>query len=147
MTSILRELFEVALKGRSCVYQKPYPNYYDIILYPHRFKVPNFIKFNGEDGRTTIEHIGQCLAQCGEAGSSDACRLCLFPLSLSDNTFTWFTSLAPNSIHTWVQLEQKFHEYFYTRDTELRLIHLTSVKQKYNEPISKYIRWFRDTKN
>jgi hypothetical protein len=36
----------------------------------------------------------------------------MFPLSLSRTGFTWFTSLAPNSIFTWAQLEQKFHEYF-----------------------------------
>jgi hypothetical protein len=34
----------------------------------------------------------------------------MFPLSLSSIAFTWFTSLAPNSIFTWAQLEQKFNE-------------------------------------
>lgn len=85
--------------------------------------------------------------QCGEAGASDALKLRLFPLSLSAPAFTWFTSLAPNSIYTWSQLEQKFYEYFYTGDTELRLSHLTSVKQKRNEPVTDYIRRFRDTRN
>ena len=60
-------------------------------------------------------------------------RLKLFPLSLSGTAFTWFTSLAPNSISTWAQLEQKFHEYFYSGETELRLSDLTMVRQKYNE--------------
>ena len=132
MASLLREHFGVEPKGRARVYQKPYPDYYyDTILYPRGFKVPDFVKFNGEDSRTTMEHIGKFLARCGEASSSDAYRLRLFPLSLSSNAFTWFTSLAPNSIYTWAQLEQKFHEYFYTGDTKLMLIHLTSVKQKY----------------
>jgi hypothetical protein len=36
----------------------------------------------------------------------------MFHLSLFDTAFTWFTSLAPNSIFTWAQLEQKFYEYF-----------------------------------
>jgi hypothetical protein len=31
-----------------------------------------------------------------------------------------FTSHAPNSIFTMAQLEQKFHEYFYSGNTELR---------------------------
>jgi hypothetical protein len=57
----------------------------------------------------------------------------MFPLSLSRTTFTLFTSLAPNSIFTWAQLEQKFHEYLYSSDTELRLSHLTIIKQKHNE--------------
>jgi hypothetical protein len=66
---------------------------------------------------------------------------------LSSTAFTWFTSLAPNSIFTWAQLEQKFHEYFYSGDTELRLSHLTTIKQKHNESAAEYIRTFRDTKN
>jgi hypothetical protein len=36
----------------------------------------------------------------------------MISLSLSDTAFTWFISLAPNSIFTWPQLEQKFYEYF-----------------------------------
>jgi hypothetical protein len=71
----------------------------------------------------------------------------MFPLSLSSTAFTWFTSLTPNFIFTWAQLEQKFHEYFYFGDTELRLSHLTAIKQKYNEPAADYIRRFRDTRN
>jgi hypothetical protein len=46
-----------------------------------------------------------------------------------------------------VQLEQKFHEYFYSGDTDLRLSHLTAVKQKHNESTTEYIRRFRDTRN
>jgi hypothetical protein len=71
----------------------------------------------------------------------------MFPLPLSRTVFTWFTSFAPNSIFTWAQLKQKFHEYFYSGDIELRLSHLTAIKQKHNEPITDYIRRFRDTRN
>jgi hypothetical protein len=46
-----------------------------------------------------------------------------------------------------MQLEQKFHEYFYSVDTKLRLSHLTAIKQKHNESVADYIRRFRDTKN
>jgi hypothetical protein len=69
------------------------------------------------------------------------------PLSLSDTAFTWFTSLAPNSIFTWAQLEQIFYEYFCSSDTELRLSYLTGTKQKHNEYAADYIRRFRDTRN
>jgi hypothetical protein len=64
----------------------------------------------------------------------------MFPLSLCGTTFTWFTSLALNSIFTWVQLEQKFHEYFYCGNTELRLSHRTAVKPKHNESATEYTR-------
>jgi hypothetical protein len=100
-----------------------------------------------EDGKTTLEHVGQFILQCGEASANDVLKLRMFPLSLSAIAFTWFTSLAPNSVFTWAQLEQKFHEYFYSGDTELRLSHLTVIKQKHNEPATDYIRRFRDTMN
>jgi hypothetical protein len=41
----------------------------------------------------------------------------------------------------------KIHEYFYSGDTELRLSHLTAIKEKHNEPDAEYIRRFRDTRN
>jgi hypothetical protein len=71
----------------------------------------------------------------------------MFPLSLFGTTFTWFTYFAHNSIFTWVQLDQKLHEYFYSDDTKLRLSHLTTIKQKHSEPTTNYIRRFRDTRN
>jgi hypothetical protein len=71
----------------------------------------------------------------------------MFPLSLSGIAFTWFTFLAPKSIFTWVQLKQKFHKYFYSDDTELRLSHLSAIKQNHNELAADYIRRFRGTRN
>ena len=44
-------------------------------------------------------------------------------------------------------LEQKFHDYFFSGETELKLSHLTSVKQKIHEGVSEYIRRFIDTRN
>jgi hypothetical protein len=56
-------------------------------------------------GKTTLEHVGQFILQYGETSANDMLRLRMFPLSPSDTVFTWFTSLAPNSIFTWAQLE------------------------------------------
>ena len=84
--------------------------------------------------------------QTSELGIADVYRIKLFPRSLSGVAFTWFLSLAPNSITTWSQLEQKFHEYSYSGETELRLSELTMVRQKYNESVHDYIRRFRDKK-
>ena len=82
----------------------------------------------------------------GIPGSLDHLKIRMFPLSLSDTAFSWFSALSPNSIHTWSQLERKFHEHFYNGDNELRLCHLTSVKQKHDESVAEYVRRFRDTK-
>jgi hypothetical protein len=80
------------------------------------------------DGKTTVEHVGQFILQCGKASANNALKLRMVSLSLSGTAFTWFNALAPNSIFTWAQLQQKFHKYFYSDDTEFRLPHLTAIK-------------------
>jgi hypothetical protein len=147
LATILLKSFSIEPKGRGWVYQKLYPDYYDQLPYPRGYRVPEFSKFSRDDGKTTLENVGQFILQCGEASAIDTLKLRMFSLLLSGTTFTWFTSLAPNSIFTWAQLKQKFYEYFYSGDTELRLSHLTAIKQKHNEHVAEYIRRFRDTRN
>jgi len=53
-----------------------------------------------------------------------------------------FISLSSNSVYTWANLKQKFHDYFFTCEPELKFSHLTSVKQKVHESASEYIRRF-----
>jgi hypothetical protein len=105
LATILRESFGIEPKSQGCVYQKSYPDYYDQLPYPMGYKVPEFSKFSGDDSKTTLEHVGQFILQCSEASANDALKLRMFPLSLSGIAFTWFTSLAPNSVFTWAQLE------------------------------------------
>jgi hypothetical protein len=97
--------------------------------------VPNFAKFNG-DARTMQEHIGQFLPQINDVGVTNVHRIRLFRLSLSGSAFNWFMSLAPNSIDSWMALEQRFHDYFYNCEIELRLSNLIAVRQKYNETVT-----------
>jgi hypothetical protein len=72
--------------------------------------------------------VGQYLAQVNDVGVNDVHRVRLFLLSLSGMMFSWFTSLAPDSIDTWASLEEKFHEYFYNGETELKLSDLMWVR-------------------
>ena len=39
--------------SRSCLYQKPYPDDFDLVSYPIGWRVSDFIKFSGDDNRTT----------------------------------------------------------------------------------------------
>jgi hypothetical protein len=50
--------FGFASKGRARSYQKPYPEYFDMIPYPQGFWVPDLAKFMGDDAKITYEHIG-----------------------------------------------------------------------------------------
>jgi hypothetical protein len=142
----LRE-FGFTLKGWARSYQKSYPKYFDTIPYPWGFRVPDLAKFMGNDAKPMYEHIRQFLAQVNDVGITDVHKIRMFLLSLTGVAFNWFTSLPPNSIDSWVSLEQKFHDYFYTGEVELRLTNLTSLRQKYTETISDYLRWFREVRN
>jgi hypothetical protein len=95
----------------------------------------------------TYEQIGQYLAQISDVSANNVYKIRLFPLSLFSTTFNWFTSLAPNSICTWASLEEKFHEYFYNGEIELKLSNLTAVRKMYTETVTEYMKRFRETTN
>jgi hypothetical protein len=73
-------------------------------------------------------------------GITDVHKIRMFPISLTGAAFNWFTSLPPNSIDSFLSLEQKFHDYIYNGEVELRLSDLTSLRQQYTEIISDYLR-------
>jgi len=67
--------------------------------------LPEFVKFSGEDSKSTFEHISQYLSQLAEVGFVNELKVHLFSLSLTGTAFSWFSSLAPNSISSGKQLE------------------------------------------
>ena len=88
---------------------------------------------------TTMEHISRYLVQLRDASIEEAHKVWFFPLSLSGPTFSWFSSLVPNSITRWANIENKFHTYFYSGIGEKKLIDLTSMRQRSNESGSGFI--------
>ena len=114
---IFWQTFGIEPKVKCRTYQRSYPSNYDYVAYPQGFKISKFVKFTGNDSRTTLEHIGQFIIQCGEASTNDIYKLRLFPLSLSGAALTWFILLPPNSVYTFADLEQKFYNYFFTGET------------------------------
>ena len=82
------------------------------------------------------EHVSQYILQLGEASFNNTMRVYLFSLSLTRMAFSWFSSLAPNSILNWNQLERKFNDYFFNRENETKLSDLTFVRKGRDEPAS-----------
>ena len=83
----------------------------------------------------------------GEASVEEAHRVRFFSLSLSGPSFTWFSSLPVNSIANWVDLEKKFHTYFYTGTGEKKITDLMTIRQRINESGAKFLQRFRETRN
>jgi hypothetical protein len=97
--------------------------------------IPEFAKFSGDQGKSTREHIGQFLAQLGELADTDAFCVHLFSLSLIGTVFAWYDTLSPNSILSWGDLEQKFHDHFFSGDYELDLVDLVALQQGKDESV------------
>ena len=61
--------------------------------------------------------------------------------------FSWFSSLEPNLITGWADLENKFHAYFYSGIGEKKIIDLTSMRWSNNESGSEFIQRFREVRS
>jgi hypothetical protein len=134
------ENFGIQPKLVYLLYRKPYPDYFDHVPYPKGYKVPDIVKFNRSDGKSTSEHTSQYLALLGKASNSEPINIRLFSLSLNHTTFSWFSALPPSFVIAWYDLEKKFDEHFYSRDNDLKLCHLKSIKQKQDELVTDYVK-------
>jgi hypothetical protein len=101
ISAILRDQFGILPKRRVIGYTKPYPSDYDLIPLPPKYWLPEFTKFSGVEGSGSIEHVSRYLAQLGMISVSDPLRVRFFSQSLTGPAFGWYTSLGPDSIHTW----------------------------------------------
>ena len=54
---------------------------------------------------------------------------------------------SPNSVHTWNESEQRFHDHFYSGGNEATLTDLTLVKQGKDESVNEYFIRFKDVKD
>lgn len=98
-------------------------------------KVPKFTKFAGDTKESTVEHVARYQTEAGDLENNEDLKMKYFPSSLTKNAFLLFTTLPPQSIHTWTQLERLFHEQFYMGQTKISLKELASVKRKVSESV------------
>jgi hypothetical protein len=78
ISAILRDHFGILPKRRTIGYTKPYLSDYDLIPLPPKYQLPEFTKFNGSEGSSSIEHMSQYLAQLGMILVSDPLRVRFF---------------------------------------------------------------------
>jgi hypothetical protein len=100
ISAILRDQFGILPKRRAISYTKPYPSDYDLIPLLPKYQLPEFTKFSGAEGSSSIEHVSRYLAQLGMISVSNPLRVRFFSQSLTGPAFGWYTSLGPNLIRT-----------------------------------------------
>ena len=141
LTEMTKNQFGLKPKGMTFSYKRPYPEWYDLVIVPTNYKLPEFAKFTGQDSTSTIEHVSRYLTQLGEASIEEAHRVRFFSLSLSEPAFTQFSSLLVNSIVNWANLK-KLHTYFYTGTGEKKITDLTTIRQRTNESGTEFLQRF-----
>jgi hypothetical protein len=147
MAYLMQNQFGLKPKIQGPAYTPPFLEWYYRVILPPRVKPPTeFTKFSGQDDTSTVEHIARYLMQLGEASADEAFRVRYFPLSLTGSAFQWFTSLPPQSVGTWRNLEQKFHAHYFSGSTKKKLIDLATLKQRHNETPLEFLRRFREVK-
>jgi hypothetical protein len=62
IADVMREQFGLKPKETGSLYRQPYPEWFERVPLPNRFKVPDFSKFSGQEDVSTYEHISQFLA-------------------------------------------------------------------------------------
>ncbi|KAK1699169.1 hypothetical protein QYE76_015866 [Lolium multiflorum] len=147
ISAVLRDQFGILPKKKIIGYSKPYPNEFDLIPLPPKYRLPDFNKFSGSEGSSSIEHVSRYLAQLGMVSASDQLRVRFFSQSLTGPAFGWYTSLQPNSVRSWKQLEEQFHTQYHSEATEAGIAELAQVRQRRGETVSEYIQRFRTVKN
>ncbi|KAK1620791.1 hypothetical protein QYE76_026308 [Lolium multiflorum] len=75
ISAILRDQFGILPKKKTIGYSKPYPNEYDLIPLPPKYRLPDFTKFSGSEGSSSIEHVSRYLAQLGMVSASAPLRV------------------------------------------------------------------------
>jgi hypothetical protein len=144
---IIRDQFGMIPKRRAVCYTKPYPNEYDLIPLSPKYRLPEFSKFSGSEGASSIEHISRYLTRLGTVSVSDPLRVRFFIESLIGPTFAWYTSLGTDSSRTWNQLEDQFHTQYHSEAAEAGIADLAQIRQKHGETVMQFIQWFRAVKN
>jgi hypothetical protein len=124
ISTILRDQFGILPKRRTIGYTKPYPSDYDLIPLPPKYQLLEFTKFNGSEGSSSMGHVSRYLAQLGMILVSDTLWVRFFSQSLTRPAFGWFTSLGPDSIHTWKQLEEQFHIQYHSEAAKAGIANL-----------------------
>jgi hypothetical protein len=118
ISTVLWDQFGILPKRRAIGYTKPYPSEYDLIPLTPKYWLLEFIKFSGSEGSSSIKHVSRYLAQLRMISVSDPLRVRFFSQSLLGPAFGWYTSLGPDSIRTWKQLEEQFHIQYHSEVAE-----------------------------
>ncbi|KAM2132506.1 hypothetical protein ACFX1Q_013892 [Malus domestica] len=95
---------------------------------------------------SSLKHVARFTAQYEDI-NSDFHKLQLFNFSLTGLAFAWYINLPPNSIQSWEELVEKFHEQFYRPGMEMSVSSLARMAQASDESPMEYLTRFKSARN
>ncbi|KAM1833647.1 hypothetical protein ACFX13_023442 [Malus domestica] len=144
----VQRMIDLALKKgpKFLKFIHPYPAYVEKFEYPKGFKIPDFSLSAGESSLSSLEHVARFTTQCEDV-NNDFHKLRLFNFLLTGLAFAWYINLLPNSIQSWEELVEKFHEQFYRPRMEMSVSSLARMAQASNESPMGYLMRFKSARN
>ena len=67
----------------------------------------------------------------------------LFLSFLTRQAFAWYSSLPPNSLNSWAELEDKFQTHFSRIDLRVSIADLARLRQRLDEIVEQFIMRFK----
>ena len=67
----------------------------------------------------------------------------LFPSFFTRQAFAWYSSLPPNSLNSWAELEDKFQTHFSRTDLRVSIANMARLRQRPNETVEQFIMRFK----
>ncbi|CAL2229503.1 unnamed protein product [Prunus armeniaca] len=123
--------------------QPPYPSSLLQQPYPKGYETPTFVLFDGRKG-SPKEHVNRFLDALGPHAGDYNLRLREFSKSLADRAYTWYTTLAPGSMHSWDELASRFCKKYFQHEERVTTTQLNNTRQKQGEDPVDFVRRFRD---
>jgi hypothetical protein len=75
VTDMVQRQFGLKPKNTTVSYKKPYLEWFDQVLLPPRYRLPDFVKFTRTSSTSTIDHISQYLTPLGEIADEPAFKV------------------------------------------------------------------------
>ncbi|CAL9016172.1 unnamed protein product [Prunus brigantina] len=123
--------------------QPPYPSSLLQQPYPNGYKVPSFVLFDGRKG-SPKEHVNRFIDALGPHAGDCNLRLREFSKSLTDRAYTWYTTLAPDTVRSWEDLASRFCKKYFQHEERVTTTQLNNTRQGHDEDLVDFVHRFRD---
>lgn len=109
-TRLLEEKYDLETQASAYTITSPIPPKIMSRSMPVKYKTPNFKLFEGSGNAT--EHMHHFTMSLNEYAQDETVCMREFVKTLTGDAFTWYISLKPNSIRSWMRCDRRLWRSF-----------------------------------